>query len=917
MTTPSTSTTLRRLLRAAPVLTTALGLLLAVPVALAVFIGDPLPHTWPTAHGLVHALRAPLSDAAVLHVVAVVAWLAWLHLCACLAAEALAQLGGVHVHVPLGGWNRRMAHQLIAAAVLAVHGSQGFAGSGALTHALPVAYPAAAMHAAPVPAPVAPANVPREVEERGAGATAARPTPLYQEYRVAPPHGRHHDNLWDIAGRHLGDPMRWREIFALNEGRQMPDGQRLTRANLIRPGWVLRMPADATHLSAAPEQGGPAAPATAPTEEPRAHPDDTHTADAPQRAPSDAVMPAAPASAPAQREPQPTSRPTPATPAPVPVSHASRRDPAVPIGAGITLAALGILTALERRRRVAARRRPLGSRLALPDPELAAAEARLRRDAAAAATIATTLRATFRLAAARAPHVTVRAALHHPEGAVELLHADSGPPPAPFEATRHGWSLAREHHGFLLAVDDAADAAPLLVPIGTVDGAVCYVNLEAGRLIAITGDDPQATDAVIAAIVQSVAGAPWAELAQVVVPARFGHVADGLERVDVLNDTADLLDHLTVYAERVATMVGAGTSLDEARRTGTADDIGVVLLAGLQGSELPPRLRRSMQTPAGPLLAVLAGVDTDAQCWQLTGDRLRIPGIDADISANRLDPPDIETNRRLLAQAAEPGDVPPDDPDYATLAADCPADPTSRPVAVNVLGPVEILGTTIAKRAGVRDLALYLALHRRAIPTEVLATTVWPDREFNPDLMRTRMSETRRLLDNGVVHEGRSWRMTETVGCDWQRFQALADGDEDDRRAALALVRGRPFEGYEAEWVILEGHDRHIEAAIVDLALDVGQRAMDSGDPHTASLAANVGISACPYDERLYRLGMRAAAARGASGEARNLFNALRTVLDEQIEPDGQIEPETLTAYDETVRPVRRAPDSGDRASVS
>src|SRR5207248_11176367 len=85
---------------------------------------------------------------------------------------------------------------------------------------------------------------------------AAVATPLYKEYVVAPPHGRHHDNLWDIAARHLGDPLRWEEIFALNDGRLMPDGQHLTRASLIRPGWVLRMPPDATGLPSRPAGAG-------------------------------------------------------------------------------------------------------------------------------------------------------------------------------------------------------------------------------------------------------------------------------------------------------------------------------------------------------------------------------------------------------------------------------------------------------------------------------------------------------------------------------------------------------------------------------------------------------------------------------------------------------------------------------------
>ncbi|NAZ88854.1 hypothetical protein GTR00_22580, partial [Kineococcus sp. T90] len=90
-------------------------------------------------------------------------------------------------------------------------------------------------------------------------------------YVVQPPHGRHHDCLWDIAERTLGDPLRYREVFELNRDRVQPDGSRLVDADLIRPGWVLLLPADAVGA-------GPAVPLTpvpdpVPTAVPTAGPD--------------------------------------------------------------------------------------------------------------------------------------------------------------------------------------------------------------------------------------------------------------------------------------------------------------------------------------------------------------------------------------------------------------------------------------------------------------------------------------------------------------------------------------------------------------------------------------------------------------------------------------------------------------------
>ncbi|WP_251747534.1 LysM peptidoglycan-binding domain-containing protein [Frankia sp. AiPs1] len=64
-------------------------------------------------------------------------------------------------------------------------------------------------------------------------------------YEVRPAEGRHHDTLWGIAERFLGDGLRYREIFDLNEGRTQPDGRTLSKPSLIHAGWVLLLPADA------------------------------------------------------------------------------------------------------------------------------------------------------------------------------------------------------------------------------------------------------------------------------------------------------------------------------------------------------------------------------------------------------------------------------------------------------------------------------------------------------------------------------------------------------------------------------------------------------------------------------------------------------------------------------------------------
>ena len=64
------------------------------------------------------------------------------------------------------------------------------------------------------------------------------------------------DTLWSLAEEHLGDGARYAEIARLNYGRPQPDGQTLTSAHWIRPGWTLTLPIRTGHHGAAGRRGG-------------------------------------------------------------------------------------------------------------------------------------------------------------------------------------------------------------------------------------------------------------------------------------------------------------------------------------------------------------------------------------------------------------------------------------------------------------------------------------------------------------------------------------------------------------------------------------------------------------------------------------------------------------------------------------
>ncbi len=62
------------------------------------------------------------------------------------------------------------------------------------------------------------------------------------------------DSLWRLAERHLGDAMRWGEIYELNSG-PLPGGGTLRDPNLIHPGWRLRIPTLERSAAASPTVG--------------------------------------------------------------------------------------------------------------------------------------------------------------------------------------------------------------------------------------------------------------------------------------------------------------------------------------------------------------------------------------------------------------------------------------------------------------------------------------------------------------------------------------------------------------------------------------------------------------------------------------------------------------------------------------
>ncbi len=261
-------------------------------------------------------------------------------------------------------------------------------------------------------------------------------------------------------------------------------------------------------------------------------------------------------------------------------------------------------------------------------------------------------------------------------------------------------------------------------------------------------------------------------------------------------------------------------------------------------------------------------------------------------------------------------------PDRAPIAAeaapDLPSATGARPgapeVEVLVLGPVEVRGATRPfTRAWARELVVYLAMHERGATTDAWAEALWPDRTLAPSSLHSTASVARRALgvaSDGLDHLPRSQGrllLRPTVGTDWARFVRLADEEDPDAWSeALGLVRGRPFEGLRApDWPLLEGISPAIEASVVDLAGRRSAVALKRGDARASSWAARQGLQVSPYDERLYRMLMRAADLAGNSAGVEAVMAELLTLVADDVEPCDSVHPATIDLYRQLSRRSR------------
>jgi uncharacterized membrane protein YgcG len=636
-------------------------LVVGVPGALLYFIGSPFPH-----HVDSDLLQQPITSETFINTLAVIVWLAWAQFTACVLVESKAAVSGIGMptRVPGSGPSQLLARQLIAALLLVGVGTAGLVpGLSQLGHGNQhesQARPGVAATAQQTPGQhqvrTASAAVPHQQAaqhaagaHQGAGQSAAKDTKFY---RIQPPEGRHHDSLWEIAQRHLGDGRRYNEIYQLNKDRVQPDGSMLSKASLIRPGWVMEMPADAhggdlvempvasphvasdvqhyaqhggakdtaaegAHASAqhAAEQGGgsgahgggsgsggssSAGTATGGTGADAAGSGGTGSGGTGSDG-ADADGGHAAATTPTHAESAPDHAPTAAFTA-TSSSHGHGFDLSEALIAAPLLAA-GLLAALGRRRRTALWQSVTAGGLRTPrtptGPQADVADAlRVGADQDTVAFLDRALRAlSARLDSEGRKLPTVYAAWLTDEALHLQLAWPEGQPPAPWQLGQDQtfWRLDRVD---LTEDADVSAAAPYpgLVALGTLDGARLLLNLEAVPGIVSLSGAPADREAVLASVASELATNGWSDRMTVTLVG-FAEDLTALAPARVR--------HLADVPEVIETM-----SAETAQRAGALRTAG-------QDSVLTGRTGRAQHTQWAPHLVLIAAEPTEEEANRL------------------------------------------------------------------------------------------------------------------------------------------------------------------------------------------------------------------------------------------------------------------------------------------------------------
>jgi hypothetical protein len=758
------------------------ALVAGVPFALLTFFGSPLPDQLPTLNDL----NQRLGPSSLMTVLVGLVWLAWLQLAVCTVVEVYAGVRGVGVpaRVPLAGGTQSLVHRLVVTALLLFTATTAimpaFAGRD-LHPARPVQTQSQQLHRVTA----TPEENPGTALAESVQSPPVSKSKAKKIYRVQPPHGRHHESLWEIADKCLGDGRRYPEIYELNKGREQPDGTRLTIASLIRPGWVLEMPDDAvgaqvvpahdvddyrSHGKAGPDRQDVAEPLPQAPRTGGAQAQDGGTgaqsggagSGAAETAPAPHGRPGPESARPHETGPRPSGRHQPA-PGQTAGDGTARQDPretppaAAPAAPaydfgwpqGLSLASLlaaGLLAALGRRRRQQMWHRAFGQMIVRPEGEAAVAEQALRIGADTEATrlLDLGLRQMSKALAAdgRTPPTVYGVHLGMESLDLWIAPADRNPP-APWAAHDNGqvWRLHRHWLGESAlepeGLRDVLAPYPGLVSIGTNHNGRIMVDLEAAHgLIALRGPE-EARRAVLAAVAIELATNRWSDHMRITLVGfgeELSHIAP--DRIRAVSSLAEALPELEARAEEVRQALAASgaDSVLTGRCRGVFGEAWMphyLIMADQPTAEEADRLVTLART--GRRMAAGYIVPGDVQgatwTWEVTGEgRMQAGVLGFDVEAQVVPEQHYRAVVELFRTAGRVDGVPlPQPRDEPPVAA--PSADQKPAVDLRLLGAIEVDAPgpmEDGRRALCTEVLVYLATHPGGVHPTVLGGAVWP-----------------------------------------------------------------------------------------------------------------------------------------------------------------------------------------------
>jgi hypothetical protein len=239
---------LRALTRGVASLAALATLLVGLPVLLSSW--GRLPGT-PSADWWDRLSDTAVSDTTVFVVLTLAAWVAWAIFAAAVIVEFVAGIRGFQApRIAFAGPFQRSARTLVAGVLLMLSLLQSAGPSYASvprTTAVNASGAAASSFGQESPQPghvIAITITPDGTTVGPSTADESAPPSIPQDTATVIDVERG-DSPWSLAEAHLGDGLRWRELYEINRGLPQPDGRSWTNPELIVPGWQLRLPSAA------------------------------------------------------------------------------------------------------------------------------------------------------------------------------------------------------------------------------------------------------------------------------------------------------------------------------------------------------------------------------------------------------------------------------------------------------------------------------------------------------------------------------------------------------------------------------------------------------------------------------------------------------------------------------------------------